>query len=414
MTNEVPSCSDQICFVLVHGAKLFRHLPFGADAVKRRFDTNTWFLKGSPLRDALDERFPHAQVQTFEWTGLNNQECRYEWAVELSAQLKNICNQYGKTFLIGHSHGGIVALMAAQIADLTTVSVITLGTPFIKADFNRSSQRVGMIYILFSFVVMLAGSFVLFYIMPVAALIYILAYGLFFGATLFWWNIHEKIGKGSIAETKSYFQPLVASNRMNILSIYYADADYAFEWKNEFRASRFFSTGKDFILKLSDMIGYLRAKTRQWQNDSSSSMSLRAKWLNLATIGSILFVSVLIIYLLVLFGIGFYLMYVLLAVIILFTLYMAAAAAFTYYHVMRIFLHELLKINLESPISSFSFKERLLIPTTIQDEPIVAGDLVSLSVIRLPLHNGVKDSHSDICHEARAIQEIEHWVKNSH
>ncbi|MGJ0394690.1 MAG: hypothetical protein ACR65U_00445 [Methylocystis sp.] len=410
-----PAFTNQTCFVLVPGAKPYRHLPFGADAVGKSFDTNKWYSDGFALVSALKKAAPGGNVQTFEWSGLNTQRHRYESALELSALLKGLNDHYKEIFVVGHSHGGNVALMAAKISGLPRIHIVTLGTPFVVYDCSKISQRIGMLYVIFTLILMLTVGYIIASLaMPIVALVYVLIHGLLFGATLFWWNIHERATEllsTEILSVTTYFQHSVASYPADILTIFYADDGYLPRSKDMLKTKSFRKRGKDWILLLSDILARSHDRSRQRQNDSNDALSVYERFLNLTTIGLCLLAAVVVIYVSTAFGAGIYALYALLCVLFVFVIYLSLITIFFGFHITRILKHELEKFYHKSFLSTFSVRENLFVSTSIQEEPVVADNRVLLKVVRLPLDEDVKDSHSDICFDPRAIKEIEQWIE---
>jgi hypothetical protein len=87
-------------FVLVHGT----------------YATNSaWVQTGSSLRSYLQKRFgPNVTFQKFSWTGVNSFRGRKNAAIELRQLLLVLTTQNPTPdfFIIAHSHGGNVAMMA--------------------------------------------------------------------------------------------------------------------------------------------------------------------------------------------------------------------------------------------------------------------------------------------------------------
>lgn len=96
-----------------------------------------------PVRSLITKRLgEHAgfngEVERFAWSGRNSSKARDIAARELSEQLKQELSEFDrKIYLIGHSHGGNVAMAAAGYLPVglqPNVAVCTLGTPFL--DWN--------------------------------------------------------------------------------------------------------------------------------------------------------------------------------------------------------------------------------------------------------------------------------------
>jgi pimeloyl-ACP methyl ester carboxylesterase len=84
--------------------------------------------------------------QRLEWSGDNTVAARTAAIVELEARLGGIfaADARRRVFLVGHSHGGNVAIKAAErFADRDGLAVVTLATPFIIAQVRDDAAAVG-------------------------------------------------------------------------------------------------------------------------------------------------------------------------------------------------------------------------------------------------------------------------------
>jgi hypothetical protein len=99
-----------------------------------------WTKPGSNFYSFLHSAFgTNISVDALLWSGDNSQSCRME-AVELCQDWLADCNaEY--IYLIGHSHGGAVATLAASKLSRENVKVITMSTPFI----NISPKYAGIV-----------------------------------------------------------------------------------------------------------------------------------------------------------------------------------------------------------------------------------------------------------------------------
>ena len=414
--------NDEVCFIFVPGTLLPRHLPVGSDRVSELVNKNKWYLEDWPLATKLKAVFSKITIETFYWERLNSQKCRYEWACELSARLTELDIRYKKIFLIGHSHGGNVALMAAQLSNISNIGVITLATPFIEADCGLVSQRIGMLYVICTFLVMLSVTiFSIFsYISPLYSLIYIVVHGALFYFTLVILNLSERLSvifTHDIAKLSLYFQYSVVQAPLSALTIFYSDEaeSIPFEKKAEPAAvitilTALIKDKKDYILKISDFANRFNAAAHRMQVGSEAKISKYHKYLNLAVIGGCLFVSILLIYISVLFGVKIYALYALIAILLAFLIYLTVAGIFLAFHLCKLFLHEIQKLW-PLTLSSLHFNENLLVSTKTQDVPFIKNPRAQIEICRVPLNDQVGDTHSDICLDPRAISEIERWVK---
>ena len=118
--------------VLVHGTR------FAHDA--------KWIQEGSVLwKSLVRDLGSDVQITSFPWSGANSHADRVAGAEKLSAVLKSSISRASssKVFLICHSHGGNVALMAIREKELQQKisGVICLGTPFLHV-FRRGLTNI--------------------------------------------------------------------------------------------------------------------------------------------------------------------------------------------------------------------------------------------------------------------------------
>jgi pimeloyl-ACP methyl ester carboxylesterase len=126
-------------FVLIHGT-------FARGA--------SWTGEDSRLTKALREGYPSSKILRFMWTGTNSHSARLSAADELCRLLKSSAGEFpqARIHLIGHSHGGNVALYALRevsIAALVT-SLICISTPFIRCtgrDTGKLHVRLGIVIV---------------------------------------------------------------------------------------------------------------------------------------------------------------------------------------------------------------------------------------------------------------------------
>lgn len=102
-----------------------------------------WTQPGSRLRKMLSEQLGEnlVHIEVFNWPGLfkkfnNSHFARLKAGMRLSKRLKQLQKEYtnAKIFIIGHSHGGNVALYALRDYGLreSIGGVVTFSTPFIE------------------------------------------------------------------------------------------------------------------------------------------------------------------------------------------------------------------------------------------------------------------------------------------
>jgi len=114
--------------------KAVNHAPTRVFIVHGTFDGNgTWPLVvagktsfASELKRSLGEG---STIHQFLWSGKNNHEARKTAAQYLADEISEYSSQGEKIALIGHSHGGNVALLAASMLKTPIDTVICLSTP---------------------------------------------------------------------------------------------------------------------------------------------------------------------------------------------------------------------------------------------------------------------------------------------
>lgn len=115
-------CSDpRICITLIHGT-------FAPDAA--------WTRPGSALAQQLLSTFDDAHVSRFRWSGRNSFLARQRAAQRLAARIGELRWKHpkAKQIIVGHSHGGSIALQSANLANWDSAEpdgVACLSTPFI-------------------------------------------------------------------------------------------------------------------------------------------------------------------------------------------------------------------------------------------------------------------------------------------
>ena len=102
----------------------------------------TWIRKESALSDRLSELLDGSVLTApFQWTGNNSMEARQAAALELQDHLRSLLDDWptAKHVVVGHSHGGNVALYALRDEKLESeiVGVACLATPFLVARPRR-------------------------------------------------------------------------------------------------------------------------------------------------------------------------------------------------------------------------------------------------------------------------------------
>lgn len=138
---------DNIHITLIHGT----------------FATNApWTKPGSVLRDSLSKSLGDAVVfhDTFQWSGWACHLSRHRAAIRLQQYLLDITEREpGRHFIIGHSHGGMVALYALrnQILGQRIEGLVTLSTPFLVAR-RREISLLGWMAVAISMIAAVIGA----------------------------------------------------------------------------------------------------------------------------------------------------------------------------------------------------------------------------------------------------------------
>ena len=120
----------------------------------KQFD---WFMPGGDFYDALANQIPPGTVSFFLWSGKNRDDSRREAAQKLVEYIQLFYSSKDELILIGHSHGGNVALLASQLMGNIPNNqhhihtLFTLGTPISKMSYWPDMNVIEKLYNLFSF-----------------------------------------------------------------------------------------------------------------------------------------------------------------------------------------------------------------------------------------------------------------------
>lgn len=159
----------------------------------QRGDTKWWEISAGfilELRQQLTARGLAADIEPFLWGGANSAFAREKGSVALRRRISKAAGTYDEIHLIGHSHGGNVAVDAALRAAWGRVprwrflrgrsagitSITTVGTPFLRPLARNSDYLYALAYVVLMLVATLAIA------VPAAAGI---------------WNLGQEIRKGS-------------------------------------------------------------------------------------------------------------------------------------------------------------------------------------------------------------------------
>ena len=120
-----------------------------------------WWKKGGDAHEALSKALSHKKdritIHSFGWSGHNNHQARKDAARQLIkiAQTCLVDNSHS-LHIIAHSHGGTVALLAAQMlaeqkSNLKIAQLFNLGTPVHFQWYPQAFTIIQTIYHLFSY-----------------------------------------------------------------------------------------------------------------------------------------------------------------------------------------------------------------------------------------------------------------------
>jgi len=119
------------CIILVHGT-------FAREA--------EWARQGSALHSALSAHFQkRATIHAFKWSARNAHRARHSAAQDLAAFIRDGSGRCRRVALVGHSHGGNVALGATKLLDPPhrPAGIVCYGTPFFHVE-PHSERRLEM------------------------------------------------------------------------------------------------------------------------------------------------------------------------------------------------------------------------------------------------------------------------------
>src|SRR3981081_2671450 len=98
----------------IHGTWPFGFVPHHLRWLRR--PEQTWIHKSSPFCEELQRLLPDAELVPFWWSGDNSYLERHRAAAALASRLMEYHSESDppRQVLIGHSHGGNVALLATM------------------------------------------------------------------------------------------------------------------------------------------------------------------------------------------------------------------------------------------------------------------------------------------------------------
>lgn len=114
----------------------------------------SWYIPNGDFFDALEEtaKKQNGSVVSLRWSGANSIQERNKAAQSLAKLIETYNNNDNtKIIVVGHSHGGTVALLASHLLNKNTIAILyTLGTPINKAIYPNM-DTIDFCYNLFSF-----------------------------------------------------------------------------------------------------------------------------------------------------------------------------------------------------------------------------------------------------------------------
>ena len=116
-----------------------------------------WVRPASSIRQKILERIPDCVIEPFHWSGAFNQSARHEAAAKLAQHLNEIRTRYDRIILVGHSHGGNVAIEAAYHSPLAPVEIVALSTPFLTASSTKKGELEKRLSLLFFTICLVAA-----------------------------------------------------------------------------------------------------------------------------------------------------------------------------------------------------------------------------------------------------------------
>ncbi len=141
-STPIQACQKKQIWIVIHGT-------FAKYA--------SWHHPENKFITTLKKNLPSdAQVYRFLWSGKNSYPARLEAGILCKEYIKNITPCNASVHIIGHSHGGNIAIVAAQELEKENSSIfinslITLGTPICVDSYLPNMNRIKKIYNLFSY-----------------------------------------------------------------------------------------------------------------------------------------------------------------------------------------------------------------------------------------------------------------------
>jgi hypothetical protein len=129
-----------------------------------------WWQQGSAFSERLRQRLAQngveADLSPLRWSGQNKGLAREQGADKLADTVKRLSRSYSGVHIIGHSHGGNVANIAADLVrwgrskqgDQRIASITTVGTPFLKSQTGWPESLAGLLFLAITFLSTLVGA----------------------------------------------------------------------------------------------------------------------------------------------------------------------------------------------------------------------------------------------------------------
>jgi pimeloyl-ACP methyl ester carboxylesterase len=113
----------------------------------------SWYTPGGDFFDALEKtvKKQNGSAVSFRWSGANSIQERNKAAQSLAKLIETYNSDNTDIIVIGHSHGGTVALLASHMLSNNRIAILyTLGTPINKTIYPHM-DAIDFCYNLFSF-----------------------------------------------------------------------------------------------------------------------------------------------------------------------------------------------------------------------------------------------------------------------
>lgn len=109
----------------------------------------SWYRQGGNFHSALKEAIPHTSIISFAWSGKFERNERLEAGKRLATLIDKIPAHHD-IIVIGHSHGGNIALIATGHCTRIIKHIVLLGTPIMPHHYQPVANKVEKISNVFS------------------------------------------------------------------------------------------------------------------------------------------------------------------------------------------------------------------------------------------------------------------------